>query len=346
MKRPRRAIAPATFASQLAQRVIGQPAALASIVPYINQHLTGLSPEGRPVGVFLLLGPSGTGKTRTAEAIAEVLHGSDKNVLTINCGEFQMEHEVAKLIGAPPGYLGHRDTPPLLGQEKLDAIRSAASPITVVLFDEIEKAAQSFTPLLLSILDKATLTLGNNKTVNFEKCLILLTSNLGSRAMVDSLSPAYGIKTPAQPRDAGADSKNLESIGTRAAAKRFSPEFMNRIDAVLTYAPLDAAMIAGILDIHLLEMQRHLNKKLGQRSFTLETNTAARAWLTAKGTSVEFGARELKRTIQRSILQPLSTMLAAEQITRGCTVRVDMALVGDGLRIRAITPRTRAAAAF
>jgi ATP-dependent Clp protease ATP-binding subunit ClpA len=122
----------------LAQKVVGQPTAIRVIVPYIQMFQAGLSPEGRPVGVFLLLGPTGTGKTKTIEALAEILHGSAKNLLKIDCGEFQMEHEVAKLIGAPPGYLGHRETQPMLTQQKLNSVTSEKNSLSLVLFDEIE----------------------------------------------------------------------------------------------------------------------------------------------------------------------------------------------------------------
>ena len=129
-------------------------------------RFAGLAPEGGPVGVFLLLGPTGTGKTRTVEALAEILHGSDKSILRVDCGEFQMEHEVAKLVGAPPGYLGHRETQPMLTQQKLAAVASEDCNLSLVLFDEIEKATPSMTRLLLAVLDKAALRLGDNTTVN------------------------------------------------------------------------------------------------------------------------------------------------------------------------------------
>src|SRR6266480_165037 len=144
---------PDGLAAQLTDLLVGQPEAIDTIVPYIQMHQAGLSPEGRPVGVVLLLGPTGTGKTRTVEALAEVLHGSSKNLLRVDCGEFQMEHEVAKLIGAPPGYLGHRETQPMLTQAKVNGVASEESEISLILFDEIEKAAPSMTRLLLGILD-------------------------------------------------------------------------------------------------------------------------------------------------------------------------------------------------
>ncbi len=142
---------------------------MAQIVPYVQMHRAGLAAEGRPVGVFLLLGPTGTGKTRTVEALADALHGSEKSMLKVDCGEFQMEHEVAKLIGAPPGYLGHRETQPMLTQQKLSGVTSENSNLSLVLFDEIEKAAPSMTRLLLGVLDKAVLRLGDNTSVNFER---------------------------------------------------------------------------------------------------------------------------------------------------------------------------------
>src|SRR5271157_771454 len=179
----------------LSQKVVGQPAVTRVIVPYIQMFQAGLAPEGRPVGVFLLLGPTGTGKTKTVEALADVLHGSEKSVLKVDCGEFQMEHEVAKLIGAPPGYLGHRETQPLLTQQKLSGVTSENCNLSLVLFDEIEKAAPSMTRLLLGVLDKAVLRLGDNTSVNFERSMIFLTSNLGASRMRKELCPDFGFES-------------------------------------------------------------------------------------------------------------------------------------------------------
>src|ERR1700710_1145723 len=176
--RTRRPIVPESpdgLTARLQELLVGQPEAIETIVPYIQMHQAGLAPEGRPVGVVLLLGPTGTGKTRTVEALAEVMHGSSRNLLKVDCGEFQMEHEVAKLIGAPPGYLGHRETQPMLSQQKLTAVTSDKSALSLVLFDEIEKAAPSLTRLLLGVLDRGVLRLGDNSTVNFEKSLVFLT---------------------------------------------------------------------------------------------------------------------------------------------------------------------------
>src|SRR6202171_5053942 len=183
------------IAIALAQKLVGQPVAIAAVVPYVLMYRAMLAPEGRPAGVFLLLGPTGTGKTKTVEALAEVLHGSSKKVLKVDCGEFQMEHEVAKLIGAPPGYLGHRETQPILTQQKLNSVTSEKCALSIVLFDEIEKAAPSMTRLLLGVLDKGTLRLGDNSTVNFEKSLVFLTSNLGAREMMRKINPEFGFQS-------------------------------------------------------------------------------------------------------------------------------------------------------
>jgi len=190
---------PSDLVTLLSQKVIGQPAAMKYIVPYVEMFQAGLSPEGRPAGVFLLLGPTGTGKTKTVEALAEVMHGSEKNVLKVDCGEYQMEHEVAKLIGAPPGYLGHRETQPMLTQQKLNAVTSEKSNLAIVLFDEIEKAAPSMVRLLLGVLDRANLRLGDNTSVNFENSLIFLTSNLGAREMMKELHPNSASRLPGPP---------------------------------------------------------------------------------------------------------------------------------------------------
>lgn len=321
----------------LAQKVVGQPAATQVIVPYIQMYQAGLAPEGRPVGVFLLLGPTGTGKTKTVEALAEVLHGSEKNVLKIDCGEFQMEHEVAKLIGAPPGYLGHRETQPMLTQQKLNSVTSEKSGLALVLFDEIEKAAPSMTRLLLGVLDKGLLRLGDNSTVNFEKTLVFLTSNLGAREMMREINPEFGFQS-ARPNDRADLTSKLQNIAMVAVRKRFSPEFVNRIDCVITYQPLSEESMSAILDQHIRDLQNHVNTRLGGRSFQLEVSQDARQFLLKKGTSQEYGARELKRAIHRYLTQPLATLVATAQVNAGATVCVDEAEDHDKLSIRAAEP--------
>jgi ATP-dependent Clp protease ATP-binding subunit ClpA len=317
----------------LSRKVVGQPAATKVIVPYVQMFQAGLSPEGRPVGVFLLLGPTGTGKTRTVEALAEVLHGSQKNLLKIDCGEYQMEHEVAKLIGAPPGYLGHRETQPVLSQQRLAAVTSDKCALSLVLFDEIEKAAPSLTRLLLGVLDKGVLRLGDNSTVNFEKSLVFLTSNLGAREMMKEIHPDFGFTAGAIGERADLSHK-LQNIALVAVRKKFSPEFVNRIDCVITYQPLDAASLSAIVDHQILDLQNHVNTRLGNRCFTIEVPFDTRQWFIERGTSAEYGARELNRTIHRNLTQPLATMVATGQIDPGSRVRVEVAKDREKLEIK------------
>lgn len=320
--------------AQLAQRIIGQSAAMSEIVPYVEMYQAGLAPEGRPAGVFLLLGPTGTGKTRTVEALAEVLHGSPKAILKVDCGEFQMEHEVAKLIGAPPGYLGHRETQPMLTQQKLNSVTSDRTDLAIVLFDEIEKAAASLSRLLLGILDKAVLRLGDNTTVNFERTLIFLTSNLGAGEMTRELHPDFGFRGMV-PVDTTAANRKLESIAVAAAKRKFSPEFLNRVDVISTYRPLSQEALGVILDLQLSELQEHIDERLGERAFAVDLTPETREFLLRKGTSREYGARELKRTLHRSLTQPLASMVARGEIEPGGRIRVEVNKKSNSLALKA-----------
>ena len=319
----------------LSSRVVGQAHALEHIVPSIQLHRSGLAPEDRPVGVFLLLGPTGTGKTRTVEALAEVLHGDARRIVKIDCGEFQSEHEVAKLIGAPPGYVGHAQTEPRLNQLVLTDATSSECDLSLVLFDEIEKAAPSLSQLLLGVLDKATLRLGDGGEVNFEKSLIFLTSNLGARDMVSELQPGLGFET--EVRRPGAElSAHLERVGLRAVQRHFSPEFVNRIDAVITYRPLGNESLVAILEQHVVDLQRHVLNRLGSRSFDIEVAPAARFFMLEKGTSMEYGARELRRIIHLHLTQPLAAMVANGEVTPGARVTVDLHEDGTHLTLLAV----------
>jgi ATP-dependent Clp protease ATP-binding subunit ClpA len=321
----------------LSQKVVGQPDALTHIVPYIELAQAGLAPRSRPLGVFLLLGPTGTGKTRTVEVLAEALHGSDRRFVRVDCGEFQMEHDVAKLIGAPPGYVGHRETVPVLTQQNLDAVTSERANISIVLFDEIEKAAPSLAPLLLGILDRATLRLSDNNDVNFERSLIFMTSNLGAREMMSEINPSFGFQRD-KAHEAGVEVK-LNAIALGAVRKRFSPEFVNRIDVVITYRLLDDEALRTILDHQLKELQEHINTSLADRWFEIEVPEETRRFFLHHGTSAQFGARELKRTIHRHLMQPLATLVAAGGIEPGSLVRAE--LIGSGVAIRQMGKATR-----
>jgi|SRR5581483_9558746 len=322
------------IARALSRRLVGQPAAISAVVPYVEMYRARLTPEGRPAGIFLLLGPTGTGKTKTVEALADVLHGSPKKLLKVDCGEYQMEHEVAKLLGAPPGYLGHRETQPLLTQQKLSGAASESCDLSILLFDEIEKAAQSLVRLLLGVLDKATLRLGDSTTVNFEKSLIFLTSNLGAREMHRELLPDFGFEALMESNVRRMD--KLDGIGKNALRRNFPPEFMNRIDSVVTYRPLDKAALAAILDQHIEEFQDHIQRRLGERAFHLEVTARARKFLLERGTSAEHGARELKRVLQRQLMQPLASLVASGEVGPGATVRAEAGHGKDRLTLRIV----------
>ncbi len=317
----------------LARKVVGQPAALQRIVPYVQMYQAHLNPPDRPAGIFLLLGPTGTGKTRTVEALAEIIHGSPKNLLKIDCAEYQSDHEVAKLIGAPPGYIGHRESKPILTQERLLAAISPHCDLALVLFDEIEKAAPAFTALLLGIFDRATLRLGDNTPVSFEKTLIFLTSNLGAREMVNAVGHDIGFRG-ARRREPEQVTDLLHSVGFNAVKRRFSPEFVNRIDVVITYGTLGAEALGEILDHHIAELQEHVHTRLGKRSFDVAVSPAARQFLLGHGTSDEYGARELKRTVHRMLTQPLAALVADSAIAPGSLVDVDVAEDGRTLSLR------------
>jgi ATP-dependent Clp protease ATP-binding subunit ClpA len=283
--------------------LVGQSHAIDAISPYIDVYRAGLSQEERPAGVFLLLGPTGVGKTHTVTSLAQALHGTHHNVLTINCGEFQLEHEVARLIGAPPGYLGHRETQPLLTQHRINAVASERCGLSIVLFDEIEKAAPSFLRLLLGIFDKASLKLGDNTSVNFNRTLIFMTANLGAKEMASRMSQPFAIsRTPPT-------QSSLDHTGIGAAKKHFSPEFTNRIDAMIPYRSLTKVDITAIVEQQLTALDVHLKTRIVASAPTLQFTPACHEALARLGYDPMSGARELKRLIYREILTPISRLI-------------------------------------
>ena len=260
-----------------------------------------------------------------------------QRVVKINCGEFQSDHEVAKLLGSPPGYLGHRETKPVLTQEKLQEATSASCDLSIVLFDEIEKAAPAVSRLLLWVLDKATLRLGDNTDVNFEKCLIFLTSNLGAREMMRELQPELGFRPPATDETPGL-TKRLEGIALNSVRRMYSPEFVNRIDVVVTYQPLDSEALTLILDQQIADLQQHVNTRLADKCFNIQVGEESRAFLLQKGTSPEYGARELKRAIHKYLTQPLATLVIDNKVQPGSTVSVQVTADKANLSFETATP--------
>jgi len=276
------------------------------------------------VGTLLFLGPTGSGKTRVVEAAAEVLFGDPNAVVKIDCAEFQHSHEIAKLIGSPPGYLGHRETSPMLTQENLDKAHTEETKLTFVLFDEIEKASDALWQLLLGILDKATLTLGDNRRVDFSKTVVILTSNLGAREMSDMISGGIGFapsKSTKNPEDDEIDAK-IYRTALEAAKRKFSPEFMNRIDKVVVFRSLKEHHLRQILDIELRLVQNRITESAGTK-FVFECLEGAKEFLLREGIDLKYGARHLKRAIERFLVYPLSNLVATEQVETGDLVTID-----------------------
>src|SRR5712675_316603 len=271
--------------AKLHRLVIGQGEAIHEIVSTYQTYLAGLSPEGHPIGNFLFLGPTGTGKTRAVEATAEALLGNPRAVIKIDCGEFQHSHEIAKLIGSPPGYLGHRETHPMLAQEVLNQYHTDSLKLSFVLFDEIEKASDALWNLLLGILDKATLTLGDNRKVDFSKALIFLTSNLGAAEMSSLVSPKLGFGTaPLNDRNcAPALSAKLARAGLEAARRRFTPEFLNRLDRIVVFKALGNEELDRIIDVELELVQQRVQAATASRPFFMNVTDSARKFLLAEG---------------------------------------------------------------
>ncbi len=310
----------------LQRLIVGQDDAIQHIVNIYQMHLTGMSAPGRPVGNFLFLGPTGSGKTRIVEATAESLVGNPRAVIKIDCAEFQHSHEIAKLIGSPPGYLGHRETHPLLSQEVLNQHHNETIKLSFVLFDEIEKASDALWNLLLGILDKGTLTLGDNRKVDFSRAMIFMTSNLGAAEMTSLLAPKLGFAAQSSQPDA-TDAKMSQKIarsGVEAARRKFTPEFMNRLDKIVTFRPLGESELRRILDIELnFVQQRVFSAAAGDKTFVFTMSAEAKDHLLTQGTDTKYGARHLKRAIERLLVQPLSNLIATDQVRGGDWVKVE-----------------------
>lgn len=310
----------------LLKLIVGQDEAIEQIVNIYQMHVTGLSAPGRPVGNFLFLGPTGSGKTRTVEATAEALVGNPRAVIKIDCAEFQHSHEIAKLIGSPPGYLGHRETHPLLSQEVINQHHTDSMKLSFILFDEIEKASDALWNLLLGILDKATLTLGDNRKVDFSRALIFMTSNLGAAEMSALVSPKLGFQTIAPTHTPAAVDKLNEKMsksGVEAARRKFTPEFMNRIDKVVVFKPLGEAELRRILDLELGQVQQRIIQSPSEKSFVITVSDSGKDFLLNEGTDVKYGARHLKRAIERLLVHPLSNLMATSQVGAGDWIQAD-----------------------
>ncbi len=307
----------------LRKRIVGQDDAVRQIVDMYQTFLAGMATPGKPVGTLLFLGPTGTGKTRTVEALAESLVGDARAVVKIDCAEFQHSHEIAKLIGSPPGYLGHRETHPLLSQEALDQFHTDKLKLSFVLFDEIEKASDALWNQLLGILDKANLTLGDNRRVDFSRALIFMTSNLGAAEMNAILEPRLGFTAGQAVVLNELTTERIARTGLEAARRRFSPEFMNRIDKTVVFRPLGSAELCQILDLELGAVEGRLASATGDRLIAFTENERAKDFLLREGVDPRYGARHLKRAIERRLVHPLSSLIATGQLQERDRLMVD-----------------------
>ena len=311
------------FETALRRKIVGQDAAVEKVAELYQMFLAGLNAPGRPIGNLLFLGPTGSGKTRVVEAMAESLFGDPHACIKVDCAEFQHSHEIAKLVGSPPGYLGHRETHPVLTQEAINQWHTEKLKLSIVLFDEIEKASDSLWQLLLGILDKATLTLGDNRRVDLSQCVIVMTSNLGASEMNEMINGTMGFaQTPPQ-MDTRLDDK-INRAAVEAARRKFSPEFMNRIDKIVVFRMLRAEHLEQILEIELGLVQQRILQATGNNQFVFSCTPAVKQFLLFEGTDLKYGARHLKRAIERNIVFPLANLVATGQVKLGDFIRIDM----------------------
>src|SRR5262245_43007373 len=309
------------FEQELFRRIVAQDDAVFALSQIYQVYLAKMTLPGKPLGALLFLGPTGSGKTRAVEAAAEALFGDPYAMVKIDCAEFQHSHEISKLVGSPPGYLGHRETPPLLTQENLERFQTAKAKLTFVLFDEIEKCSDALWQLLLGVLDKATLTLGDNRRVDFSNCVVVMTSNLGAREMSELTEGRIGFSRLA-PMAPELDSR-LAKIGVEAARRKFSPEFMNRLDKVVVFRSLTREALRQIIELELMLVQRRI-LSTGKDGFVINCADEAKDFLLAEGFDRRYGARPLKRAIERHLVIPLSNLIATRQVAGGEVVCVDV----------------------
>jgi ATP-dependent Clp protease ATP-binding subunit ClpB len=313
--------------SELRARVIAQDSVLEELAACVQRFRIGLAPPGRPPGIYLLVGPTGSGKSLVARVLAEVVTGKPLVApLRIDCAEFKASHETARLTGAPPGYLGHRETAPLITGTKLAAQKSddATPPqrLSFILFDEIDKANESLLDILLGVFDNGTLSTGDGKTVDFTSTMILMTANTGSKAVQQALQPAYGL--------GGAAGRPPIADGAKAAAaaarRVLRPEFFNRLDKVLVFDALTQRDLRRILDLELEALAARLRISHG---LTLRVSDTACDWLAADGFDVRYGGRHLKRAIETHLTLPIANLISSGQLTASRSLEV--MLVGDHL---------------
>lgn len=309
------------FQNQLRTKIVGQDAGIEALVELYQIFSASLNVPNRPVGALLFLGPTGTGKTRLVEAAAEILLGDSRAVIKVDCAEYQNSRDISKLIGSPPGYLGHKETHPLITQDALKHFHTDKLKPSFLLFDEIEKSNDALWELLLGILDKATLTLGDNRRVDLSGTLIFLTSNLGTRGITEQISDGFGF-VPSVPEPTGKIDRQVETIAVEAARRTFSREFMNRLDKMVVFHPLHPEQLTDILEIELDNLQDRV-LQAGKGQFVFRLTRPAKLFLIHEGMDTRYGARHLKRALERNLVHPLANLLAAEQVNTGDRLCID-----------------------
>ena len=288
---------------RLAQRVIGQKEAIKAVSDAVRRARSGLQDPNRPIGSFIFLGPTGVGKTETARALAEFLFDDENAMMRIDMSEYMEKHTVARLIGAPPGYVGYEE-----GGQLSEAVRRR--PYSVVLFDEIEKAHHDVFNVLLQVLDDGRLTDGQGRTVDFKNTIVIMTSNLGSPIIQEYFLDGH---KPTRPSHQAMEDKVLAEL-----KRHFRPEFLNRVDDVIIFQSLDEEELAQIVDIQLARLE----KRLAQQNLTLDVDAAAKKLLAKEGYDPQFGARPLKRAVQEQLLNPLSMKLLEGEFKPGDKIKV------------------------
>jgi len=331
------------FEAFLRSRIVGQDAAIEAVTELYQMFLVGMASPDRPVGSLLFLGPTGSGKTYVVEVAAEALFGNAHAFIKVDCAEFQQPHEISKLIGSPPGYIGHMHTPPLLSEDALNRWHTEKLKLTLLLFDEIEKASEALWQLLLGVLDKAALTLGDNSHVDLSHCVIFMTSNLGAAEMINLAEGGIGFVPHPTILD-NLDEK-ISRTATEAARRKFSPEFMNRLDKIVVFNTLRPEQLERVLELELAKVQQRITRAVGESHFTFRCSPEVNKWLLQEGTDSRYGARHLKRVIERNIVYALANLVATGQVASGDCIEIGMK-PGGGLAFnKAVAVESRVSAA-
>jgi ATP-dependent Clp protease ATP-binding subunit ClpC len=293
---------------RLKKEIIGQDPAIDAVIRTVVVADLGICDPRRPLGTFLFLGPTGTGKSQIARSLAKIIHGDETDVVSINCTEFKNPHDVAKLVGAPPGYVGH-DQAPFLTQDKLE------KRLTIVLFEELEKADRALFDLLLQILERGELTTGRGVDLSFKNCFVMMTSNVCAKE-IDNITKneVFGFSPPPrrpQENDQGVPDARIRSACMGAVESFFSPEFLNRIDEIVTFNQLKYEHLMAILEKFLIETR----ERVAMAGVMMSVSESAKRFLIEKGTNLRYGARPLRRAVREYLEFPLANLIAESDLT-------------------------------